>query len=79
MPTASSGPAAASTAASFFGLITHTATAQGAIGGWFSTVTHGTDTGYNLYVVDEGPSTGGTNYGLYIDLTDTHTTRYGIY
>lgn len=40
---------------------------------------HNTDFGYSLYAADENTSTGGTVFGLYINLDDTDVARYGIY
>ncbi len=40
---------------------------------------HSNDEVYGLAVVDENSSTGGSAYGVFIDLDDTDVTRYGIY
>lgn len=37
------------------------------------------DTGYGLQIRDDDTSTGGTQYGVYINLNDTDVTRWGIY
>jgi len=34
---------------------------------------------YGWYMTDNSDITGGTEYGVYLDLTDTDATRYGIY
>lgn len=52
---------------------------QAVIGVLGHTTTHDTDLGYALIAKDKDDSTGGTIYGLYIDLDDTDITRYGIY
>lgn len=57
---------------------------QVAIGVRAQTTTHANDIGYilqvgNAYTGGNYPSTGGTQYGLYIDMPDADVTNYGIY
>jgi hypothetical protein len=42
-------------------------------------ITHTSDFGYSMSIQDSNSSTGGTVYGLYINLDNAATTRYGIY
>jgi hypothetical protein len=44
-----------------------------------SVATYDTDIGHGINISDSDISTGGTIYGLYINLDDTDVTRYGIF
>ena len=55
------------------------AKSQTAVGVNGAVLIHNTDVGYSLYAADNNSSTGGTIYGLYINLDDPDATRWGIY
>jgi hypothetical protein len=60
---------------------TNDSTTQVPYGIYTSVETHDTDIGYGVRIVDQfqGNSTGGTIYGLFINLNDADVTRWGIY
>ncbi len=53
--------------------------AQKLFGSYTELTTHANDLGYGMMVTNAAASTGGTTYGVYLNLTDTDVTRYGIY
>jgi hypothetical protein len=55
------------------------AKAQTAYGIINNMITYATDIGYSLSLQDSNSSTGGTVYGVFINLDNAATTRYGIY
>ena len=61
------------------GQTTNDAKSQNAMGVQGQSLIHNTDIGYSLYAGDNNNSTGGTSYGVYINLDDADTTRWGIY
>jgi len=54
---------------------------QNLYGTYTSLKTHAgaSDVGYGEYIIDDNASTGGTQYGVYLNLDDADVTRYGIY
>lgn len=62
-----------------FAATANDSTTQSAYGINALTETHTNDAGYGIYLSNSSASTGGTMYGLYINLQDTDVTRYGIY
>lgn len=60
---------------------TNDAEIQNIYGNFSQVTTHANDTGYAFYAKSrgQGTSTGGTQYGIYIDMFDTDVTQYGIY